>query len=88
MRKINSYLKEEKLSRSARWFQLFGHTGIRIHDVEDSHSNHWPVLSVVVFVIVQTPDHSKGKHIGLVFRIRPKNIMAHFVINGVNPLSL
>ena len=45
----------------------------------------WAVLSVIVFVIVQTPDHSKGKHIGFVFCIRPKNIMTHLVINGVNP---
>lgn len=47
----------------------------------------WPVLAVVVAVIIQTPDHAKGKLIGFVFRIRPKNIMAHLVINRVNPLS-
>src|ERR1700754_1403911 len=46
----------------------------------------WAVLSVIVFVIVQTPDHSRGKYISFVFCIRPKNVMAHLVINGVNPL--
>jgi hypothetical protein len=50
--------------------------------------NHLAFSSVVVFVIVQTPDHSKGKHVGLVFGIRPKNIMTHLMVNGVNPFSL
>jgi len=90
MVKIDFYLKKEKLSRSAWHFRLYknSHAGnLDSQRLLAMNRTRLALLSVVVSVIVQTTDHSKGKHIGLVFRIRPKNVMTHLMINGVNPLS-
>ena len=91
MVRIDFYLKKEKLSRSAWRFQLYRESAtpatFRSVTIIANESNPSRRLAVVVSVIVQTADHSKGKHIGLVFRIRPKNIVTHLMINGVNPLS-
>src|SRR4026208_1906728 len=38
-------------------------------------------------VMIQTAHHSRGEHIGLIFRIRPKHIMPHLMINGADPAS-
>src|SRR3990172_8211567 len=39
-------------------------------------------------MIIQPPDHSKGKVVRLAFGIRPKDIMAQFVVYGIDPFSL
>jgi hypothetical protein len=45
------------------------------------------VLSVIVLVVIQAPDHPESEHIGFVFRIGPKNVMTHLMINRINPSS-
>jgi hypothetical protein len=91
MIRIDFYRKREKLSRSAWRFRLYKKSAtpgnLDPQRFRATNRNRLALLSVVVSVIVQTADHSKGKHIGLVFRIRPKNVMTHLMINGVNPLS-
>src|SRR3989304_3456381 len=38
--------------------------------------------------MVQSPRHARGKHVGLVLRIRPKYIVAHLMVYCVYPTSL
>ena len=38
-------------------------------------------------MVIQSANYARGEHVGLRFRIGPKNIMAHLVINGVDPTS-
>ena len=44
-------------------------------------------LETALFVVVQSSYHPEGELVGFVFRIGPKYVMAHFMVDHVNPAS-
>jgi hypothetical protein len=38
-----------------------------------------------LFLAVQAAYHARGKHVGFVFRVGPKNIVAHLVVDQIDP---
>src|SRR5262245_32643915 len=36
----------------------------------------------------QTPDHPEGEGVGLSLRVRPEDVVAHLVVDHVDPLAL
>ena len=45
-------------------------------------------MMVILMMVIQTSDHPKRKRVGLVFRIGPKDVMAHFMVERVDPAPL
>src|ERR1700741_1487205 len=52
-----------------------------------SSSKQNPKRETYLFMMVQSAHHPEGEFVGLIFGISPKNIVAHFMIDHVDPAS-